>query len=302
MRIEHLEECIDLAETLNFTKTARRFFVTQPVLSKHIHGLEQELGVQIFLRDQQRIRLTEIGEQVIRDAKQTVNVYRRMLNNVTCYKEGLIESISVGFLLGAAGTLVTRAYPKFTKAHPEVDLRYHTFEFPEIYRTLVEDKVDVILSVVPDDLMGVDIEITPLYEDTFYFLVPSSHHLATAESIRPSDLAGQTVILHTKAFWPNPSLDILSYLKPRENQITTREVVEDMNTLAILMASASDEYIGVTLGHLKHHYPEGYSLVPLSGSDMKFTIAAMRKKSNEKPHIAQLIEQFERNVKYIDLP
>ena len=54
MRIEHVEEFLDLADTLNFTRTAKRFFVTQPVLSKHIASLEQEIGGKLFDRDQKR--------------------------------------------------------------------------------------------------------------------------------------------------------------------------------------------------------------------------------------------------------
>ena len=49
MRIEYLQECIDLAKTLSFTQTAKNFYLTQSVLSKHIAQLETELGVTLFL-------------------------------------------------------------------------------------------------------------------------------------------------------------------------------------------------------------------------------------------------------------
>ena len=68
MRISHLEECIDLANTLNFTKTAQNFYLTQPVLSKHISNLERELGIQIFVRDHHGVSLTEMGAMFVEDS------------------------------------------------------------------------------------------------------------------------------------------------------------------------------------------------------------------------------------------
>ena len=56
MRIEHVEEFLDLAVTLNFTRTAKHFYITQPVLSKHIAGLEAELGSRLFNRDKTGIK------------------------------------------------------------------------------------------------------------------------------------------------------------------------------------------------------------------------------------------------------
>ncbi len=51
MNIDNLRECVDLARTLSFTQTAQRYFITQPVLSKHVANVEKELGIEIFLRE-----------------------------------------------------------------------------------------------------------------------------------------------------------------------------------------------------------------------------------------------------------
>ena len=53
---------IDLAKTLNFTETAKHFFVSQPAISKQISALEEELGVQLFHRGQRQVTLTPAGE------------------------------------------------------------------------------------------------------------------------------------------------------------------------------------------------------------------------------------------------
>ena len=48
MNIDNLRECVDLARTLSFTQTAQRYFITQPVLSKHVANVEKELGLSLI--------------------------------------------------------------------------------------------------------------------------------------------------------------------------------------------------------------------------------------------------------------
>ena len=51
MNIDHLREFVYLAETLSFAATARHFFISASVLSKHVSALEDDLQVKLFVRD-----------------------------------------------------------------------------------------------------------------------------------------------------------------------------------------------------------------------------------------------------------
>jgi len=50
MTLQELEYFYDLAQTLNFSVTAERLYVTQPVVSKHIRLLEESLGFPLIDR------------------------------------------------------------------------------------------------------------------------------------------------------------------------------------------------------------------------------------------------------------
>ena len=50
MNIDHLREFVYLAETLSFAATARHFFISASVLSKHVSALEDDLQVKLFVR------------------------------------------------------------------------------------------------------------------------------------------------------------------------------------------------------------------------------------------------------------
>ena len=65
MRIEHLAEFVDLARTLSYTQTAQNMLVSESALSRHIRGLEDELGVVLFERISRRVRLSSHGQLLL---------------------------------------------------------------------------------------------------------------------------------------------------------------------------------------------------------------------------------------------
>lgn len=88
MRIDTLYEFILLATNLNFTDTAKSFFIAQSALSNHISKLERELGAKLFTRDNRSVALTKVGKTFLEDAKKIVADYERALDNVAMCRQG----------------------------------------------------------------------------------------------------------------------------------------------------------------------------------------------------------------------
>ena len=70
-----LKILVVLARTLSFSRTAELFHVTQPSLTKIVHGIEAEVGVQLFDRTTRSVRLTREGEDLIPVAQRLVQDY-----------------------------------------------------------------------------------------------------------------------------------------------------------------------------------------------------------------------------------
>lgn len=62
MNTEYLKEFVVLAETKNFWEASDRLYMNQSTLSKHIKSLENELGINLFLRTTRRVELTNYGQ------------------------------------------------------------------------------------------------------------------------------------------------------------------------------------------------------------------------------------------------
>ena len=70
MNIKQLEYFVDLSETLNFTKTAQNFYISQTAITKQIQCLEDDLGIPLFHRTKKCVSLTSEGRSYLPYAKK----------------------------------------------------------------------------------------------------------------------------------------------------------------------------------------------------------------------------------------
>lgn len=82
MRIIDLEYFIELERCGSIGKTAREGFISQQGLSRVIDAMEKELGIQLFIRSRNGVRLTEAGNAFAEHAKSAVEAYRRGLRAI----------------------------------------------------------------------------------------------------------------------------------------------------------------------------------------------------------------------------
>ena len=293
MRIEHVEEFIDLSVTLNFTRTAKHFFVTQPVLSKHIASLEQELGDKLFERDKHNMRMTPFGKALLPLAKQLVGDKNRMLAEAQGLTAGKASSIKVGFLQGAAGGHIPEIQKRFHKLHPNVTVDYFTYEFDRIFESLNDSSTDMVIGGLTLSLPEKAYEIRRVYEDSYYALVASTDPLCSLQSVTPADLAGKTVVVPAPSLFGRDIEALNNWLDPHVNGITVLESVHDINAapLSVKISNA----VSMTFGHLASYYGSDYELVPVEGFDKSLDIVVAWRKSVEKP----FFEDFARIVKEV---
>ena len=75
MNLENIKYFISLAECLNFTKAAEKEHMTQTSMSRKISGLEDELGIRLFYRDNHQVVLTDAGREFYVQALKLIDLY-----------------------------------------------------------------------------------------------------------------------------------------------------------------------------------------------------------------------------------
>lgn len=291
MDISRLRECIDLARTLNFTRSAENLFIAQSVLSKHIASVERELGFPVFERTKRSVKLTKLGAVFIDGAIPVVEAFDDMMFALETSKESSLRSLKVGYLKGAAGRQIPYIQSGFANSYPEVEVEYITYEFAKVAEALRFDEVDVAIAKLPRSLQSEEYDFKPLFEDRYFAACDIRHPLSELEKIRPEDLRGMTVALPASGFYTDDNEAIASFLDPKANGIELKHAVRDVNSLSIL--AQSQDWIGITFGHLKELYKDELALIPLDAFELTVTFGVVWKKRRESEVLRKWVEAAE---------
>ena len=100
MELDYLRQVVVLSKTLNFSKTAERFYISQSTLSKHVKIVESEIGEPIFERDSHSVALSQSGIDFIEKAKKIICSYDELFSG----RENYCEDTDV-FALGYSDIL-----------------------------------------------------------------------------------------------------------------------------------------------------------------------------------------------------
>ncbi|MBQ9954613.1 MAG: LysR family transcriptional regulator [Eggerthellaceae bacterium] len=289
MRVQHLRECLHLAQTLSFTQTAREFFITQPVLSKHISQLERDLGAVLFLRDQHGVALTKEGEAFVEDAAGIVQRYDLAVARVKAISEGGQQSITLGYLAGASRPLLARAINLFAEARPDVELNLVALEIDEIPEAIDVGRIDVGItsSFNADFALSERYGWTPIFPDRIVLLARKDHPLAARESISISDLAGQRMAFQAPQFMKRDSERIAQILEPVLDGIELHRITCDLESIGLVIGTG--DYVQIGFEHLRNRFGEQFAYIPIADAPgSQFHIGALWRKERESQAILDL--------------
>lgn len=149
MNLQQLEYIIAVDRLKNFVKAAEACFVTQATLSMMIKKLEEELGVKIFDRSRQPVKTTEIGVQIIRQARKTIAESQKIKELIGTEKGIVSGELKIGIIPTLAPYLLPLFLKKFLKTYPLVKLVINEFTTDVITKKLSSGDIDAGILSTP---------------------------------------------------------------------------------------------------------------------------------------------------------
>lgn len=152
VELRQVEHFVAVAEEMSFTRAADRAHVVQSALSTSVAKLERELGVALFDRSRQQIRLTAAGERFRAQAYDVLRTARAAAESVGEFRGTLSGTVEFGSLISFGPMDVPRALGDFHRAHPFVRLRLRLSQAgaSSYLGALIEGSLDLALVSVPD--------------------------------------------------------------------------------------------------------------------------------------------------------
>ena len=160
-----MESLLMICEKNSFTKAAEALSLTQPAISHHIRGLEQELGIRMFYRSRGELKLTAEGEIVARYARRIKGVHEKMLRALSD-QEKQMASIRVGITHTAESSLIAEVLAKYSTSATGIRLTIITDTIKNLYEML--DQYELDLAIVEG--RPADGDVNALLLDTDYLV------------------------------------------------------------------------------------------------------------------------------------
>jgi DNA-binding transcriptional LysR family regulator len=195
VELRQLEHFLAVAAEMSFTRGAERAHVVQSALSTSIAKLERELGVSLFDRSRQRIRLTAAGERFHTHAYEVLRASRSAAESVDEFRGTLSGTVEFGSLISFGPMDVPRALGDFHRAHPHVRLRMRLSQAgaSAYLSALLDGSLDLALVSVPDRLPP-QLEMRLLFEEPMVFVCRADDELATRAAVHLGELAAKDLI------------------------------------------------------------------------------------------------------------
>jgi len=191
MTLTQLEYIVAVDTYRSFVLAAEKCFVTQPTLSMQVQKLEDDLRVKLFDRSRQPVTPTEIGIDIITQARITLSESEKIKEIITDGQKELSGELRVGII----ATVSPYVIPKIIRGFNE--------KFPFVKLIVWEQTVDVIINQLKLGLIDCGIMSTPLndgnlieiplFYESFVAYVSKGSLLFKKKNVSPDDVEMETL-------------------------------------------------------------------------------------------------------------
>lgn len=193
MNLQQLEYIVAVDNFRHFVQAADQCCVTQPTLSMMIKKLEDELNVKLFDRNKQPVVPTEIGAQIIAQARIVLREASRIEELARKFNGAMIGDLKMGIIPTVSPYVLPVLVPTFTKKYPDINFQVHEMVTERILMDLRNGTIDVAVVATPFNESAFH-EVS-LYDETFYVYLSEDNDLSNKEYIAPEDIRGDELWL-----------------------------------------------------------------------------------------------------------
>ncbi|GAB3169059.1 LysR family transcriptional regulator [Telluribacter humicola] len=239
MELRQLRYFVEVARELHFGRAAEKLFISQSALSQQIQLLEEEIGVDLFVRalrlKQRKVELTEVGEQFMTDAVSILRQSEKALENARNLGQHKNE-LRIGFFKLAFRKWVVEILHTIAIHFPEVEVKI--IEFPTVESVqdgLLEQRIDLGMTLLPlkDESLA-----SQVYKSDYLSVLLSEHHpLASADHIVLEELKNEKWVIINKSL--HPFYDYIERLCQKAGFSRETNIVQEVSSHEMLCSLVS---------------------------------------------------------------
>jgi LysR family transcriptional regulator, regulator for metE and metH len=288
MHIEfrHLRTIKAIHEAGGLARAAEQLNITQSALSHQIKGLEDQAGLELFLRRSKPMKLSAAGLRLLRLAEQVLPQVEATQAEFSSLRDGHAGRMHIAIECHACFEWLFPVLEGFRKNWSDVDVDIRPGLAFDALPALLKEEVDLVVSSDPEDILGVD--FIELFDYKAVFVASSQHPLAKKTYIDAEDFVDQTLITYPV---DKTKLDVFSQLLIPA-RVEPKSIRQIELTAVILLLVASNRGVSVLPDWVVREvkYSSDYVTRPLTkGGISRSLYAAIRSDDRDKPYMQELI-------------
>lgn len=208
-----LMQVLAVAEHLSFRHTANVLGVAQSAISRRIRLLEEDLGILLFERSTQGVRLTEAGRHFVERVSAAINELDHAVKTAGACARGEVGRLRIGVPALTPGSFLDSLLTGYHKAHPHIVIEIAEGTARDSLHQLRNRQLDIAFVAGVPDLS--DCHARRLWQERLFAVLPADHSLATRENVAWADLAGETFLTRNGGTGPQAYEHIIQRLAGR---------------------------------------------------------------------------------------
>ena len=290
IELRHLRTIKAIHDSGGLARAAAQLHITQSALSHQIKHLEEQTGVELFVRRSKPMKLTAAGIRLLKAAEKILPEMAALEEQFKGILSGKTGRLHIAIECHACFEWLFPVLEQFRKAWGEVDVDIRPGLAFDALPALQKEEVDLVVSSDPEDLPGV--EFIPLFDYSPVFVASAAHPLAEKDFVEAADFAGETLITYPV---DRSRLDIFTeLLTPAGIEPAAQRPVE--LTAVILLLVASNRGVSVLPDWVVREvkYNSDYVTRPLTKNGITRRLyAALREEDRQKPYMVDLLRLAE---------
>jgi LysR family transcriptional activator of glutamate synthase operon len=285
MELRELEWFITLAGTENVTAASAHLTVSQPTLSRALARLERKLGVQLFDRHHNRLRLNKYGEIFQTHAVRAIDEIERDEQRIATLVDPDRGVVSLGFLHSFGGWSIPDLLNRYRGLAPSTSFELRGGASDAVVDDVRQGRIDI--GFVAPEPAADDVDWMLLGREELCLGIPPGHALEGRDRVAIADLANEPMV----ALKPGYGLRSVTDRLCRDAGFSPRiefEVTE-LSTLRALVAAGMA--VGVVPAPQPGHAPTTLS-IPFSDPTAFRPYGVVTRRNGPASHAAKRFLNF----------
>lgn len=187
MLYKRMQYFVSIVKHDSFTEAAEENFISQSAISQQMHALEEDLGVQLFVRKNRAFELTEAGKYLYHQSLSMLNDVDMVKKEIVRIAGGSDKILRIGYLRSLGSKEIGNAVALFTDRHQDMDVELEKGNHEELFERMKNGTLDLVINdqrrAFSDAYVNFELVTLQLYVE-----LNKKNYLSGLEFLSPEDV------------------------------------------------------------------------------------------------------------------